>query len=149
MRRRMGRARRRAPGGFTLIEWMVVVTIVAILAVIAYPVYTQYLVRGDLAAAASELDARRSRMEQYFLSHRTYSDGPCSSGAPVNDFALTCSTSASTYTITATGSGVANGFVYTIDHHGTPATTGLPSRWGTLPSTGHYACWIRRPGETC
>lgn len=143
------RAGRRWVAGFTLVEVMVVLVIVALLATVAYPSYVQHLVRGSLAAAASELDARRSAMEQYFLSNRTYVDGPCGSGSSVEHFAFTCSVTASTYTVTATGSGIAAGFVYTLDQHGTQKTTGLPSAWGTLPSAGYFACWVRRPGETC
>lgn len=146
-------ARRRASGGaprgFTLIEILTVVAIVGLLAAVAYPSYVQHLVRGHLAAAASELDARRATMEQYFLSNHTYADGPCASGATVERFTLTCSSTASAYTVTATGSGIAEGFVYTIDQHGTQRTTGLPSRWGSVPDAGSYPCWINRTGQTC
>lgn len=134
--------------GFTLTEVMVVVVIVAILAAIGYPSYLDYTRRSHATAATEGLAEARHALEQYFLSNRTYASGPCGTGATLQSFALSCSLTASTYTVTATGSGRANGFIYTIDHHGTPHTTSLPSNWGTVP-TGGYGCWVTRKGETC
>lgn len=134
--------------GFTLTEVMVVVVIIAILAAIGYPSYLDYTRRSHATAATEGLGEARHALEQFFLSNRTYSGGPCGNGATLQSFALTCSLSASSYTVTATGSGRANGFVYTMDHHGTPHTTSLPTDWGTVPSGGH-ACWVVRKGETC
>lgn len=134
--------------GFTLIEVMVVVVIIAILAAIGYPSYLDYTRRSHITAATEALGEARHALEQYFLSNRTYTGGPCGTGSAPPSFALSCSLTAATYTVTATGSGRASGFVYTMDHHGTPHTTGLPSNWGTVPSGG-YACWVIRKGETC
>jgi len=58
--------------GFTLVELMIVVVIIGILSAIAYPSYTQYIIRGHRAAAQSEMMDIANRQQQYFLANRGY-----------------------------------------------------------------------------
>jgi type IV pilus assembly protein PilE len=62
------------PGGFTLIELMIVVAIIAILATIAYPSYVEHIRRGHRAAAQTEMMEIANRDQQFFLANRAYTD---------------------------------------------------------------------------
>lgn len=58
--------------GFTLVELMIVVAIVAILASIALPAYQDQVRRGHRAAAQTEMMDIATRQQQFFLANRSY-----------------------------------------------------------------------------
>ncbi len=144
----------RAAAGFTLIEVMITIAIIGILAAIALPSYTEYLLRGKLIEASNTLTTMRTSMEQYYQDNRTYLtvtsgtiDSPCTTLA-VNTglkyFTISCPIlTATTYTLVASGiAGTPTGnFVYQIDEAARQSST----TWGGATS----ACWIMKKGSTC
>ena len=134
--------------GFTLIEVMITVAIIAIIAAVALPAYNDYILRGQIQEATSALSSMRVKIEQYFQDQRTYV-GVCQPGtvAPLPTglkyFTITCGNlTPSTYTVTATG---ANGFTFTIDEANNRATTAVPPGWSLPAST----CWVSKKGGIC
>ena len=65
---------RRKQAGFTLLELMITVAIVAILATIAYASYSSQIVKSRRAAGAACLQERAQYMERYYTTHLTYSN---------------------------------------------------------------------------
>ncbi len=60
--------------GFTLIELMITVVIIGILAAVALPSYTQYIVRSNRAAAQAAMMDIANLEQQYLLANRSYGD---------------------------------------------------------------------------
>ncbi|WP_418117501.1 type IV pilin protein [Variovorax sp. 350MFTsu5.1] len=65
---------RRRSSGFTLIEVMITVAIVAILASIALPSYQQYIIRSKRSAAQAQMMDIANRQQQYLIANRVYAD---------------------------------------------------------------------------
>lgn len=79
--------------GFTLIEVMIALVVVALLAAIAYPSYLQQVVKSNRSTAQSHLMDIAQRQQQYLLDNRSYA-------ADVATLSLTTPTSVSgLYTI--------------------------------------------------
>jgi type IV pilus assembly protein PilE len=143
--------------GFTLIEVMITVAVIAILAAVALPAYFDYITRSRLVEARANLADMRTRMEQFFLDNRTYPASCVAATAtpnstqirlPGNDkfFTYACSNlSATTYRITATDKfSPGTHFVFDVDEANLRRTTSAPSGW-TSPTN----CWITRKSGDC
>jgi len=94
--------------GFTLIELMITVAIIGILAAIAYPSYTEYVLRGNRSEAQALLNDAAARQERYYAQNNTYADttaklGYSSASSATNLYTLSIpSASSSAYSLLAT-----------------------------------------------
>ncbi len=139
--------------GFTLIEVMITVAIVAILAAVALPSYREYIMRGNIPEATSRLATKQVQMEQFFQDNRTYVGGTgcIADTATSRYFDFVCNdggdvVTATTYTITAVGKGSMAGFSFTINQAGARTTRAVTSGW-TAPSPN--TCWATKKGGAC
>jgi type IV pilus assembly protein PilE len=142
--------------GFTLIELMIVVAVVAILGAIALPAYRDYIQRGKITEATSGLSELRLRAEKWFADNRSYLNAGATavgfdttiSGSRY--FAYACpigSASATTFVCTATGvagQGM-SGFSYSIDQSNTHSSTFT----GLTGWTDSATCWVTKKGDMC
>lgn len=95
--------------GLTLIELLIVIVIIGVLASIAIPMYTNYMIRARRADAKTALEQLRAAQEMRraekgsyitdLVALRTTWGGP---GAKAGDYDITMAATASTYTGTAT-----------------------------------------------
>jgi len=145
--------------GFTLIEVMMAIAIVAILASVALPSYVDYIRRGKITEATSTLATMRVQMEQYFQDNRTYANvagvpAPCTATSAVAPppnaryFDFSCDPrTATTYTLTATGRAAAGmgGFVFTVNETNTQASV-ISGAAQTAGFASNTSCWVVRKG---
>jgi type IV pilus assembly protein PilE len=146
-----------AQKGFTLLEVMITVAIVAVLAAIAVPNYRTYVTRGRIVEASSALSDARVKMEQYYQDNRSY-PASCTTGVPgptqiqvmaAQNFDLACSNlTATTYTVTANGKGAVAGFTYTIaqDNSKTSAFRGGGASAGWTAAAPNNCCLFNKGG---
>ena len=149
----------RVQKGFTLIEVMITVAVIAILSAIAIPSYTDYIRRARITEATSALGSMRVKFEQFFQDNRTYA-GACTVAPavsvamrPVNtvNFAFTCPVlNATNYTITATGVAGSSMAGFTYQMAMAPltgvvmSTPALPTGWTTRTD-----CWVLKKDGAC
>ena len=106
---------RRPQHGFTLIELMITLAIVAILAAIGYPSYTSHVKKSNRRAAQAQMLDIANRQQQFLLANRAYASKTQLTDSGYNlpsdlsgkyDYAITVGTGtvpAFTITFTATG----------------------------------------------
>jgi type IV pilus assembly protein PilE len=122
--------------GFTLIELMIAVAIVAILAMIAVPAYTSQMVKGRRSSAEAVLLDIAQRQQQYLLDVRGYAANVAALNTTIpvavsNYYTIAIAPAAGpppSFTASATplaGTAQASDVVLTIDNTGakTPANT--------------------------
>jgi type IV pilus assembly protein PilE len=127
--------------GFSLVELLVTMAIVATLAGVAVPSYIDYMRRGAVEEAVAALASGKIAAEQFYLDNRTYDGLPCP--ADTSKFTFSCTGDSKSYALTAKGTGNVSGFLYTLDEADNH-TSSSGDEWGR-----DGACWILRKGQTC
>jgi type IV pilus assembly protein PilE len=143
--------------------------IIAVIAAIAVPNYTDYVTRSKFAEAHGQIADLRVKMEQYYMDNRRYSStsagGTCGLGATITIngtkyFTYTCASSAvnaagdQAYTLTASGKageGLA-GIAFTINQANARATTvtgstAMADKGYATPSPNN--CWVKKKPSQC
>jgi len=148
-----------APRGFTLIELMITVVIVAILASVAYPSYIEYVARGHRTQLKGQMVAAQQWMERYYSERYFYGDNgtadgntafgsqgfaqspPSGEGPARYTLGVSVANSGQTYTITATRTGT-----MTNDRCNNPTVTnsgvkGISGKTGAEATSLVADCW--------
>lgn len=125
--------------GFSLIELMIAIVIVAILASVAYPSYQEYLRRGARADAQAHMMDIAGRQGQFLIDNRAYA-------ASLAALGVTTPTSvASKYTITLDAGGTPPTFTITATPTGDQANdtcgTLTLDNSGAKTASGTGTCW--------
>jgi type IV pilus assembly protein PilE len=131
--------------GFTLMEIMVTVALVAILASVALPSYAAYVKRARVPPALVALSSYSLKMEQVYQDSGSYGADSCPAKViDTPDFHMSCTPGKKgrSYVATVTGSGQMEGYSYTIDQDGNRATV-------AHPKGGNRNCWTSKGGSSC
>ncbi len=142
----------RKDSGFSLIELMIVVTVIGIIAAFAFPAYTDYVRSAKISEATSALVDMRVKMEQYFQDNRGYT-GACGAvgtsiaplPAPTQNFRFECNPppDATTYTVSAIGINSMAGFNYSVNQANVRTASITP--W----SVQNANCWVMKKNGSC
>ena len=97
--------------GFTLIELMITVAILAIISTIAIPAYTGYIKTAKMAEAHNNIAALRIAQEEFFLENNAYFAGTSTANLQTNSGGLWTAAAGSdgavafNYVVTTTATG--------------------------------------------
>ena len=79
---------RNAQRGFSLIELMIVVAIVAIISAFAYPSYDRYVIKTKRSVAQNALLQVADRQQQFFMDNKRFAADITNLGFPANPYVV-------------------------------------------------------------
>lgn len=121
--------------GFTLIELMVTIAILAIIAAIAVPIYSSQVEKARRADAVSSLMDAAQQLERCFTRTSTYSGCSVPSASADGHYSISATVAATSYDLTAAPQGSQSDDPcgsFKLDHLGNKSVTGSADRcWGS------------------
>ncbi|MBT8069623.1 MAG: prepilin-type N-terminal cleavage/methylation domain-containing protein [Xanthomonadales bacterium] len=121
--------------GFSLIELMIVTTLIAILATLSYPSYVSFIRKADRTEAMTTLLDWANRQQIWRADHPAYSTGINPDNTELYSYSMT--TTATSFTLTATA---LNEQAYDKEDGVSCGTLTLDQSGQKGPS-GHLECW--------
>lgn len=141
--------------GFTLVELLVVITIIGILTSVAVPNYREYVRESQAKQMLSALLQADAMVDEYFRNARSYKKmctllRPGFDALAATKMRLTCEADALQYTLSVVGQDITSGLQYTLNQDGTRGTPSLPHAWvspseisfGAVPVSPSTSCFI-------
>jgi len=74
--------------GFSLIELMIVVAIIAIISAFAYPSYQRYVIKTKRSVAQNALLQVADRQQQFFMDNKSFAANMTNLGFPANPYVV-------------------------------------------------------------
>jgi len=140
--------------GFTLIELMIVLTVMGILAAIAFPGYTQYVTRSKRGLAKSAIVQVMDRQAQFYIHNKGFATDLTTLGFGENGFAIdragkeVASTSSDRIYIISLAAG-ASATAFTVEAVPQLSQATNDSKCGTLRITNTGAKSVSGTGTDC
>jgi type IV pilus assembly protein PilE len=131
----------KSSSGFTLIELMIVVAIMAVLVAIGIPSYSSYVLKGKLTEGQTLLSDLQLREEQYYADNRAYADGMTPRTAGKYFTNTSCVTSSANQSYICTARMTSPSYSYTVNDGGAKTTT--------KPDNSTASCWLTSDSGTC
>ena len=139
--------------GVTLLELMVVVVIIGIIASIAYPSYTQFIVKSKRTAGSAVLLQVADRQQQFFMDNKQYATKFSSLGYGSDDIMINddgtivgASDSRRTYKIALSGTTATS---YTVEARPQLGQASKDTDCGTMTLTSAGAKGQSGAGDNC
>ncbi|HKU19322.1 MAG TPA: pilin [Candidatus Saccharimonadales bacterium] len=129
--------------GFTLIELMIVVAIIAILAAIAIPAYQNYLIRSQVSEGAVLASASETALAEFYQNTGKFPSTAASAGLPTN-----AASTSGKYVSGVDAVGTAGVIKATFGNQSNTAITGDVIAFSAIVGSGGTISWSCASGST-